>query len=193
MIKVNLLRDQTARVRKAFSAPAISRTGLIFVAIFVLVSAGMGTWCYYIKHQISTGTEKRNRLRVEERRLESLKKEIEKFEKLKQMRQSRIDVIEKLKENQTGPVLLLNTVIQSIPSDGIMWLTNLTQKDDGIRLTGYTRNTDVIPDFMSNLAATGYFKTVDLEQIESQKEASMFSLVCVSRNKQQAESKDAHQ
>lgn len=187
MIKVNLLRDQTARVRRTFTGPTISPTGLIFFSIFLLTFAGMGTWCYYVKQQIKTGTEKRTRLRVEEARLQSLQKEIGKFEKLKQMRQSRIDVIEKLKENQTGPVLLLNTVIQSIPQDGIMWLTNLTQKDDRIKLVGYTQNTDVIPDFMSNLTATGYFKAVDLELIESQKEASKFSLVCTSQKKPQVE------
>jgi Tfp pilus assembly protein PilN len=187
MIKVNLLRDQTARVRKTFSGPTISRTGLIFVAILLLASAGMGTWWYSVKQEVRTCTEKRKRLRIEEQRLQSLKKEIEKFEKLKQMRQSRIDIIEKLKENQTGPVLLLNTVIQSIPSDGTMWLTSLAQKDDLIRLVGFTPNTDVIPDFINNLAASGYFKTVDLEQIESQKEASKFSLVCTSGKKHQAE------
>ena len=195
MIKVNLLRDQTARARKTFSVstPTISRTGLIFLAIVLVACAGMGTWCYYVKQQISTGTERRKRLRAEEKRLDSLKQEIDNFEKLKQMRQSRIDVIEKLKGNQTGPVLLLNTVIQSIPSDGIMWLTSLSQKDDRIRLVGYTQETDIIPDLMSNLSASGYFKTVDLEQIETQKEASKFSLVCVSRTKQQPESKDGHQ
>ena len=187
MIKVNLLRDQTARVRKTFTGPTVSRTGLIFLAIFLLVSAGMGTWLYYVNQQISTGTEKRRRLRIEEQRLESLKKEIDKFEKLKQMRQSRIDVIEKLKENQTGPVLLLNTVIQSIPIDGTLWLTSLTQKNDQIKLVGFTQNTDVIPDFMNNLTASGYFKTIDLEQIESQKEASKFSLLCTGKKKQQAE------
>jgi len=187
MIKVNLLRDQTVRVRKTFKGPTISPTGLIFFSIFLITCASMGTWCYYVKQQVKTGTEKRTRLRMEEARLQSLQKEIDKFEKLKRMRQSRIDVIEKLKENQTGPVLLLNTIIQSIPQDGTMWLTNLTQKDDQIKLVGFTQNTDVIPDFMSNLAATGYFKAVDLEQIESQKDASKFSLTCTSQKKPQVE------
>jgi Tfp pilus assembly protein PilN len=97
------------------------------------------------------------------------------YEKLKQLRQSRIDVIEKLKENQTGPVLLLNSVIQSIPRDGVLWLTAMTQKSDKIKIVGFTQQTEVIPDFMSNLTASGIFKSVDLEMIDSQKEASKFS------------------
>jgi Tfp pilus assembly protein PilN len=187
MIKVNLLKDQTAQVRKTFAKPTVSRIGLIFCAIFLLAAAAMGTWSFYVNQQIQTGNDKVTKLRVEEARLQDLKKEIEKYEKMKQLRQSRIDVIEKLKENQTGPVLLLNSVIQSIPHDGVLWLTSLSQKDDKVKIVGFTQNEEVIPDFMSNLTASGIFKNVDLEMIDSQKEASKFSLICTSITKPQAE------
>jgi Tfp pilus assembly protein PilN len=187
MIKVNLLKDQTAQVRKTFVKPTVSRIGLIFCAVFLLAAAAMGTWSFYVHQQIQTGNEKVKKLRVEEARLQDLKKEIDKYEKMKQLRQSRIDVIEKLKENQTGPVLLLNSVIQSIPRDGVLWLTALTQKSDKIKIVGFTQHTEVIPDFMSNLTASGVFKSVDLELIDSQKEASKFSLICTSITKPQAE------
>ncbi|MBN1571444.1 MAG: PilN domain-containing protein [Acidobacteria bacterium] len=187
MIKVNLLKDQTAPVRKTFTAPAVSRTGLIYLVIFLLVAGATATWYFYVQHQLRASVEKRDKLRIEEARLQTLKREIEKYEKLKQLRQSRIDVIEKLKENQTGPVLLMNSVLQSIPRDGVLWLTSLTQKADRIKIVGYTEHTEVIPDFMSNLTASGIFASVDLESIESQKEASKFSLICMSLTKSQAE------
>jgi Tfp pilus assembly protein PilN len=187
MIKVNLLKDQTAQVRKTFAKPTVSRTGLVFLAIFVLIAGATATWYFYIQRQVTEGTQKREKLRLEEARLQKLKKEIEKYEKLKQLRQSRIDVIEKLKENQTGPVLLLNSVIQSIPRDGVLWLTSLSQKSGQIKIVGFTQNTEVIPDFMSNLMASGIFQAVDLESNDSQKEASKFSLVCTSITRSQAE------
>jgi Tfp pilus assembly protein PilN len=187
MIKVNLLKDQTARVRKTFVKPTVSRIGLIFLAIFLLAAGSMGTWSFYIHRQVKIGTEKRNKLRIEEARLQALKKEIQKYEKMKRLRQSRIDVIEKLKEDQTGPVLLLNTVIQSIPRDGLLWLTSLIQKDDSIKIVGYTQHMEVIPDLMNNLVASGIFQSVDLEEIESQQDASRFSLLCKSIQKPQAE------
>jgi Tfp pilus assembly protein PilN len=187
MLKVNLLKDQNARARKTIAAPTVSRTGLVFLAIFILAAGGMGTWSFYIHQQVKTGTEKRRKLRIEEARLQVLKKEIQKFEKMKQLRQNKIDVIEQLKEAQTGPVLLLNTVIQSIPRDGDLWLTSLTQKADSIKIVGYTQQTEVIPDLMINLSASGIFQSVDLEEIESQKDASRFSLLCKSMQKQQAE------
>jgi Tfp pilus assembly protein PilN len=187
MIKVNLLRDQTARVRRSFAKPTVSRTGLILVAIFVLVAAGMGAWWFYLNKQIQNCTEKRNKLRIEEARLQSLQKEIEKYKQMKQLRLSRISVIEKLKEAQTGPVVLLNQVLQSVPQNGVMWLTSLNQKESQVRIVGYAQHTEAIPDFMSNLASNGFFRTVDLESIESQKDASKFSLLCVTAKERQAE------
>jgi Tfp pilus assembly protein PilN len=187
MIKVNLLRDQTAPTHTTFAKPTVSRTGLMLLAVFMLAAGGMGTFYFYVRQQVTTTREKQRVLRREEERLQELKKEIDKFEKLKQQRLNRIEVIERLKENQKGPVILLNHIIQSMPRDGLLWLTSLTQKDDRIKIVGYTQHTEVIPDFMSNLAAGGSFQTVDLELIESQKEASKFALLCTSFRKQEAE------
>jgi Tfp pilus assembly protein PilN len=197
MIKVNLLRDHTARVRKTFVKPKVSRTGLILLAIAVLTAAAMGAWTLYIRQQIQTSSERRASLRLEDARLQNLKKEIDQFEKLKQMRKSRIDVIERLKQSQKGPVLLLNNLIQSIPQDGYLWVTSLTQKADRIDIVGMTLQPERIPDFMSNLMTCGMFQTVDLEKIEIQPvqedatktkvEPSKFSLVCTTGKKSEAE------
>lgn len=183
MIKVNLLRDQTARVRKAVAKPAEFRTGLIFLAIFLLAAGGIGWWCYDVSRQVSTLTQTRNKLRSEEARLQSLQKEIERYDNLKRLRQNRIDLIEKLKESQKGPVLLLNSIIQSIPHSGVIWLTALEQKEDQVKIVGRTQHPEDIPDFLSNLAETGIFQSVDVELIESDKDASKFSLLCVSAAK----------
>jgi type IV pilus assembly protein PilN len=187
MIKVNLLKDHATRPKKNLATPKVSRMGLIFIAIAILVAAGLGFWTLQVKRQIETGKVKREELRREEARLEMLKKEINKFEKLKQLRQSRIDVIEQLKANQTGPVLLLNKVIQSIPRDEVLWLTSLTQTAETIKIIGFTQHPDVIPDFMTNLMRCGIFQSVDLESMEAQKDASKFSLICISGKKPQAE------
>jgi len=187
MIKVNLLRNHTARTRKQFVKPNVSRTGLIFLAIAVLAAGLMGAWTFYMHGQVRAGQDKQARLRVEVARLQELKKEIQKYEKLKQLRQSRIDVIEKLKSDQKGPVLLLNNVIQSIPRDGLLWLTSLTQSAQSIKIVGFTQDQETIPDFMTNLMTCGMFQSVDLENIESDKDASKFSLICITGNKTVAE------
>ena len=101
-------------------------------------------------------------------------------------------MIEKLKAGQTGPVLLLNSIIQSIPRDGLLWLTSLTQQGDRVKIVASTQQTEVIPDFITNLMTCGLFRSVDLEMIESQKESSKFSLVCMTGTKSEAESQNGH-
>jgi Tfp pilus assembly protein PilN len=179
MIKINLLKDQTSRPRKAILGPSVSRTGLIAAAVFILLVGGItGSW-FYVSRQVHNLTLSRNRLKAEDARLQELKKQIEQYDKLKRLRQTRIEVIEKLKDNQTGPVQLLNGVIHSMPGDGSLWLNLLNQKGDRTQIVGFTLRNESVADFMANLSLTGLFKSVDLELIESQKDASKFSVVCV--------------
>jgi Tfp pilus assembly protein PilN len=193
MIKVNLLRDHTSRSRKkTYVKPTVSRTGLILAAIVLLAAGVIGAWTLVLHQQVQTSNAKRSKLRTEEARLKELNKEAEKFDKLKTQCNSRIDAIERLKASQTGPVLLLNNIIQSIPRDGLLWLTSLTQNGQNVKIVGSTQQTEVIPDFITNLMTCGMFQSVDLEMIESQKEASKFSLVCITGRKTLAELKNGH-
>ncbi len=184
MIKVNLLREPTIRIHKSVVTPTTSPTGWLALAVLALVAVVLaGTW-YYLQSQIDELSGSRDKLRVENMRLQELRKQIDRFEKMKQERQSRIDIIEQLKTNQTGPVLLLNHVLHSIPTSAALWLTALDQKGDQVRITGFTVSGETIPDFMSNLSATGFFRTVDLELYEDQeKEPAKFTLLCVSNHK----------
>ncbi len=180
MIKVNLLKDQASRTRKIMVAPKATSLGLMFLAALAIVAVGLGATWYYLHTQIADLSASRDRLRVENLRLQGIKKQIDQFEKMKLERQSRIDIIEQLKANQKGPVLLLNHLIRCIPTSAALWLTSLEQKGDQIRIMGLTTRGETIPDFMSNLSATGIFRTVDLELYEDKdKDAAKFTLLCV--------------
>jgi Tfp pilus assembly protein PilN len=188
MIKVNLLKDRTVQSRKTVAKPSASPLGLLMLAMLALVGLGLGTTWYYLHNQVVILTSSRDRLRLESARLQGLRKQIDQYEEMTAERQSRIKVIEQLKANQSGPVLLLNHVIHSIPTSAALWLTGLEQKGDQIRITGFTARGETIPDFMSNLSATGFFKSVDLELYEDQqKDAARFALVCVAAPKTSTE------
>ncbi len=189
MIKVNLLKDQTVKTRHKPVAPATSPLGWLLLAVLIVVLSSIGGTWYYLKGQISELTNTRQRLAAENVRLQGLRKQIDNFEKMKAERQGRIDLINQLKANQTGPVMLLNSVIRSIPPGSVLWLTSIEQKGSQVRITGFTQRGETIPDLLSNLAATGYFKTVDLELYEDQQKdaAAKFTLVCVSVPKKATE------
>jgi type IV pilus assembly protein PilN len=189
VIKVNLLKEQGERVRKPAYRPTPSRSGILFAAIFIVVVAAVAGYWYYLQHNMQTLTETRDRLRTDNARLLQWKKEIAEFEKLKKLRERRIQIIEQLKQSQTGPVTLLNQVIASMPKDNTVWLTLLDQKSERVQIGGFTLRNEALPDFMTNLMATGYFKTVDLELFEEakDKDAARFSLICTSAAKPVAE------
>jgi len=178
MIRVNLLRDQTLRVRRTSIKPEVSRTGLVVVAAFLVLVGGLGTWYYSVRRQVQALETRRDDLRARSLALEQEKKQIAQYERLRKLRQQRISVIEKLKENQSGPVELLSHVIQAIPSDGLLWLTMLEQRGDRIQIRGYSARSEAIPDFLTSLSRSGFFKTVDLELVEAEPNAARFALVC---------------
>lgn len=187
MIKVNLFRNKTKKVSKAIAVPAFARTGALLVVVLFLPLAAVGAWWYQIRSDVQNLTAARSRLRAENARLQEVKKDVQKYEALKSQYQSRIEVIEQLKRSQSGPVLLMNNVIQSIPRSSSLWLTAMDQKGERIQITGYTKHSDVIPDLLSNLAASGYFENVDLELLEDPKDLAKFQLVCTAKRTTPAE------
>lgn len=188
MIKVNLLKDKTVPTRSVTIKPQATPLGWVILAVMVCVAGGLWGARFFMQRKVEDLTITRNRLNLENIRKQDLRKQIERSEKLQQELRSRIEIIEQLKTRQTGPVLLLNQVIQSIPTSAAVWLTSLDEKGDQVRITGFTARGETIPDFMSNLSASGYFKTVDLELFEDQeKEAAKFTLVCVSAPRKRTE------
>ena len=178
MIRVNLLGDQTAVINPTFAALTISRHGVILALILLSAAGAMAVWSRSIHRQITAATEKRATLRAKEAHLHEVEKEIEDYQRTRQRLQTRIDAIEQLRESQTGPVLLLNTILESIPQTGNLWLISLTQESGDTKIVGFAQHAGAIPDLMSNLIASGIFDTVDLEEIENRKEVSKFSLLC---------------
>ncbi len=184
MIKVNLLRDQATQTKRAVYAPEVSNMGILLFSALGIIGLCLWLWWFYLDSSISELTVRREQLQEESQRLQALHQEIDKYEKLKQLTESRIDIIETLKENQTGPVLLMNHVIRSIPRETSIWLNLLNQKGDQVEIKGYALKSESIPDFMTNLGRTGIFETVDLEVIEDNQDAQRFALRCKTKQKE---------
>ncbi len=188
MIKVNLLKDKTVPARTTMLKPKASPLGWMVLAVMALVVGGLWTTHHFLKKDVDGLGETQNRLSLEHKRLQALRKQIDQLDKMKRESQSRVDVIEQLKTNQTGPVLLMNHLVRSIPSSAAFWLTGIDQKGEQLRITGFTARGETIPDFMSNLSSSGYFKSVDLELFEDQqKDAAKFTLVCVTSPRKRTE------
>src|SRR5438034_2691842 len=92
----------------------------------------------------------------EKARQEGMLKENEVFEKRRKLLETRINVIESLKKNQSGPVQVLDVLSDCIQQSEGVWLRELTQKDNLITINGTAMGSpDNIADFLTNLVRVG--------------------------------------
>lgn len=95
----------------------------------------------------------------------------------------RVDVIDSLRQNQTGPVTLLAMVGETVNNTEAIWLSNLKDQGASIDIEGMALSSDAVANLITNLQKTGYFKTVEIKediQDETVKDmqAFIFTLTC---------------
>jgi Tfp pilus assembly protein PilN len=187
VIKVNLLREHVVEAPpKIKIRPQVNRIGLLLLALLLAVGVGLVWSWWHLDQQRTLKLKDLEAQRGEIQRLEKIKNTAADFEKQKQALQNRINVIEQLRRNQTGPVELLNNIIEAIPAQPILWLELMTQKGNAIHVEGYSFAVESISDFIAALNRTGYFANVDLEYFSEEARAVKFSINCVVGQKKKA-------
>jgi Tfp pilus assembly protein PilN len=95
----------------------------------------------------------------------------------------RVDVIDGLRQNQTGPVNLLAMLGETVNNTEAVWLSKMDDTGPQVNLEGTALSTDAVANLIANLQKTGYFKTVEIketfqdEQIKDM-QAFQFILTC---------------
>ena len=105
-------------------------------------------------------------------RLEELKKQIgvvDNFEKKKQTLDEKRQSITQLRENQEGPVLIMDHISRSM-TQAQVWLTSLSISETTVQLSGMALTNEDIVNFQTTLQSMPSFSTVSL--IVSQKQGS---------------------
>ena len=148
--------------------PSVSMEGakatavfVVIVALAVLFLAGHYT---VLDREKATLDKQLSDARAEKATLDNLKRQVEEFEKKKQLLTRKINIIEALKKNQTGPVTMLNALATTVESSGTLWLTSFTNDGAKISVDGVAGNVNTVADFITNLKRSGYFKNVEIQQ-----------------------------
>ncbi len=95
----------------------------------------------------------------------------------------RVDVIDGLRQNQTGPVILMAMLGETVNNTEAVWLSKMDDQGASINLEGTALSTDAVANLIANLQKTGFFKTVEIketfqdEQIKDM-QAFQFTLTC---------------
>lgn len=172
MIKINLVREGRA-VRGAGAAPAavpgvvaaggpnFNNMMLIgFVGLALLLSAA---YWFINKRTLANRVETRAQRQVEAQKLESIIAEVEAFQKRKDSLQNRIDLINQLKQNQRGPVRIMDRISQDLPD--LVWLDRMAVAGNRITINGRGLNPNAVANFVENVKNDSYFEEPELNNL----------------------------
>ena len=164
MIRVNLTgAERAAQKRKAAGVPGAPGAvqAYLFLALFgggaALLCAAL--WWYEsakirdLDSQI-TVAEKR------QKELQAIKVQVDALEAKRATFQKKVDLIERLKAEQTGPVHMLDEISKALPD--FVWLTAMDQTGPTVKFTGEATGLTSIADFIAALERSGWFPNVDL-------------------------------
>ncbi|HKW18355.1 MAG TPA: PilN domain-containing protein [Terriglobales bacterium] len=191
MIRINLLgvpKPKSKRARVAVAAPAMEfgEAGSPLVKILVaLVLTGAGNYFYW--HQLDREHDaiaaKMKVAEDENRKLAGVKTLYLQRQKEADAYKHRVDVIDQLRKNQTGPVNLLNTVGETINSTEAVWLNTMKTQGSNISIQGMALSPDAVANLIANLQKTGYFRSIEIKETYQDEsirdmQAFQFELTC---------------
>jgi len=169
LIKINLVREGRA-VRgtgvatgaPAAAGPSGANNGLIIGGLIlgVLIAGG---WWYMQKRTLAERQETVSQKQTEATRLEQIIKDVADYQKQKDSLQKRIDLINQLKQNQRGPVQLMDRVSQDLPD--LVWLDKMAVGGGMVTIDGRGLNPNAIANFVENVKNDPMFEEPDLSSV----------------------------
>jgi Tfp pilus assembly protein PilN len=95
----------------------------------------------------------------------------------------RVDVIDQLRANQSGPVNLLNMIGNTVNGTEAVWLNNMKDLGTSVDIEGMALSTDAVANLMTNLQKTGFFKNIEIKETYQddtfkEMQAFQFTLTC---------------
>jgi Tfp pilus assembly protein PilN len=136
---------------------------MLIVAGLALGAVVGGGWWVIEKSKLSDKREQVATKQVEAQRLESIIKEVEEYQKRKDSLQKRIDLINQLKQNQKGPVKIMDRVSQDLPD--LVWLDRMNMSGGLITISGRGLNPNAIANFVENVKNDPLFEEPDLSSL----------------------------
>jgi type IV pilus assembly protein PilN len=166
LIKINLVREGRA-VRGAGAAPAAATAAgvgpgagnvnniLIIAGVVLGLLSAAGYW-FWNKRELTERQRVQAQRTVDAQKLEAIIKEVESYQKRKDSLQQRIDLINQLKQNQKGPVRILDQISRDLPD--LVWLDSMNMSRTRVSLSGRGLNPNAIALFIENVKNDPYFE-----------------------------------
>jgi len=162
MVKINLLAEGRRPIiaRKA-KQPLLQLSGANAANIVMYAALGLSivaalVWFLVLQNRIHHKDEE---IRVAQKEVDELRQviqEVQTYEKqLKELRH-KVDVITRLKNNQRGPVQIMDAVSRALPD--LLWLSRMDVFAANVNIQGSAFNTSAIANFIDNLDKVPTFR-----------------------------------
>jgi Tfp pilus assembly protein PilN len=172
MIKINLLENSKGKKRGGgggASMPTMEMGDMgspKLKVLVIVVLAGLfnlGYW-YRLDHQAKAIATRMEAAQQKNRELADVKARFLERQTQADAYKTRVDVIDSLRQNQTGPVNLLAMLGETVNNTEAVWLSKMDDTGPSVKLMGTALSTDAVANLIANLQKTGYFKAVEIDE-----------------------------
>ena len=191
MIRINLLGSPRPKGKRAAvaNAAAVLEVGepgspniKIAVILVIIVAFNGWTW-YHIDKQAKTIAKNMAVAEQRNRELADVKAKYLERQREADNYKRRVDVIDQLRANQSGPVELLNTIGETVNNTEAVWLSTMKDQGNSVDIEGMALSADAVANLIQNLQKTGHFRNIEIKetfQDDTYKDmqAFQFSLTC---------------
>jgi type IV pilus assembly protein PilN len=175
LIKINLVREGRA-VRGGGAAPVMApavaaaqasagaNANNIIIVVFLLAAAiAGGVYWFVMNGKLKDMQEQVTSKQAEAQKLEKIIKDVEDYQKRKDNLQKRIDLINQLKQNQKGPVRVMDRISQDLPD--LVWLDRMNLAGTNVSIAGRGLNPNAIANFIDNVKNDPMFEEPEVGSV----------------------------
>ena len=168
MIKINLLPTKKKAPKKVIDLQQQLLLGVLVIVLSLIVM-----WFFWNKQKDLIASLEKNKIVTEARihEQDNMLKEVKNVEDERKKVSEKIEVIEKLKKNQAGPVRLLDEVSRALPQ-GVN-LASLVENNNNINIDGTAFTNDDVVRFVENLKASPLLSNVTLLETSQAKQENV--------------------
>ena len=190
MIRINLLGSPKPKGKKnvAVSMPSMDLGNLggplVQVAAVLLIAGAVNGGYWYTLDREKKAIEVQSRLAEQKNReLADIKVRYMERQRQAEVYKRRVDVIDQLRNNQTGPVALLSMIADTVNRTEAVWLNSMQDQGANVAIDGTALSSDAVANLISNLQKTGFFRNIEIRESYQDEgikdmQAFQFTLTC---------------
>jgi type IV pilus assembly protein PilN len=190
MIRINLLGSPKPKGKKgpAINMPSFDLGNLggplVQVAAVLLIAGALNAGYWYqldrekksIEVQVLVAERKNRELADIKARYMERQKQADSYKR-------RVDVIDQLRANQSGPVQLLAMIGDTVNGTEAVWLNSMQDQGASVAIDGTALSSDAVANLISNLQKTGFFRNIEIKEsyqddAVKDMQAFQFTLTC---------------